>query len=36
LKPATPRQQNHANGLTRQVEMLAMVVPAVCGELGGL
>jgi anti-sigma factor RsiW len=35
-KPATPRQQNRANDLARQVEMLAMELPAVCGGLGGL
>ena len=35
-KPATPRQQNRANDLARQVEMLAMEMPAVCGGLGGL
>ena len=35
-KPVTPRQQNRANGLARQVEMLAMELPAVCGGLGGL
>jgi anti-sigma factor RsiW len=35
-KPATPRQQNRANDLARQIEMLAMELPAVCGGLGGL
>ncbi|HLZ90181.1 MAG TPA: zf-HC2 domain-containing protein [Candidatus Acidoferrum sp.] len=35
-KPATPRQQNRANDLARQVEVLAMELPAVCGGLGGL
>ena len=35
-KPAMPRQQNRANDLARQVEMLAMEMPAVCGGLGGL
>ena len=35
-KPATPRQQNRANDLARQVEMLAMEMSAVCGGLGGL
>jgi len=35
-KPATPRQQNRANDLARQAEMLAMEMPAVCGGLGGL
>jgi anti-sigma factor RsiW len=33
-KPATPRQQNRANDLTRQVEILAMELPVVCGRLG--
>ena len=35
-KPATPRQQNRANGLSRQIEMLAMELPGVCGGVGGL
>jgi anti-sigma factor RsiW len=35
-KPATPRQQNRANDLARQVEVLAMEMPGVCGGLGGL
>jgi len=35
-KPATPRQQNRANDLARQVEVLAIELPAVCGGLGGL
>ncbi len=35
-KPATPRQQNRANDLARQLEVLAMEMPAVCGGLGGL
>ncbi len=35
-RPATPRQQNRANDLARQGEMLAMEMPAVCGGLGGL
>jgi hypothetical protein len=35
-KPATPRQQNRANDLARQVEVLAMEMPAVCGGLGRL
>jgi anti-sigma factor RsiW len=35
-KPATPRQQNRANDLTRQVQMLAIALPAICGGLGGL
>jgi anti-sigma factor RsiW len=33
-KPATPRQQNRANDLARQVEVLAMEVPAVGGGFG--
>jgi hypothetical protein len=33
-KPATPRQQNRANDLARQVEILAMGLPGVCGGLG--
>jgi anti-sigma factor RsiW len=33
-KPATPRQQNRANDLARQVEILAMALPVVCGGLG--
>jgi anti-sigma factor RsiW len=32
-KPATPRQQNRANDLARQVEVLAMEMPAVGGGL---
>jgi len=35
-KPAMPRQQNRANDLARQVEVLAMEMPSVCGGLGGL
>jgi anti-sigma factor RsiW len=35
-KPATPRQQNRANDLARQVEMMAMEMPEVCSGLGGL
>jgi anti-sigma factor RsiW len=35
-KPATPRQQNRANDLARQIEVLAMELPAVCSGLGGL
>ncbi len=35
-KPAMPRQQNRANDLARQVEMLAMEMPVVCGGLSGL
>jgi hypothetical protein len=33
-KPATPRQQNRANDLARQVEILAMELPVVRGGLG--
>src|SRR6266404_9526415 len=35
-KPATPRQQNRANDLARQVQVLAMELPAVCGGRGAL
>jgi len=35
-KPAGPRQQNRANDLVRQIEVLAMEFPSVCGGLGGL
>jgi anti-sigma factor RsiW len=35
-KPAAPRQQNRANDLGRNIEMLAMELPAACGGLGGL
>jgi anti-sigma factor RsiW len=35
-KPAMPRQQNRANDLARQLEVLAMEMPGVCGGLGGL
>jgi anti-sigma factor RsiW len=35
-KPTTPRQQNRANDLARQVEVLALELPAVCGGLGGI
>src|SRR5712671_2370983 len=35
-KPATPRQQNRANDLTRHVQMLAIALPSLCGGLGGL
>src|SRR5882724_8635033 len=35
-KPAAPRQQNRANDLARQTEVLAMEFPAVCGGLGGI
>jgi hypothetical protein len=31
-----PRQQNRANDLARQLEVLAMEMPGVCGGLGGL
>jgi len=33
-KPVTPRQQNRANDLARQIEILAMELPGVCGGLG--
>ncbi len=36
-RPATPRQQNRANGLHREIEVLAMGIPALssqwCGQL---
>ena len=35
-KPAAPRQQNRANDLARQIEVLAMELPGVCGGRGGL
>jgi anti-sigma factor RsiW len=35
-KPATPRQQNRANDLTRHLQMLAIALPSLCGGLGGL
>src|SRR5882762_5647200 len=35
-KPTAPRQQNRANGLGRQIEVLAMEFPSVGGGLGGL
>jgi Putative zinc-finger len=35
-KPTTPRQQNRANDVARPVEVLALELPAICGELGGL
>jgi anti-sigma factor RsiW len=35
-KPAAPRQQNRANDLVRQMEVLAMELPPVFGGLGGL
>jgi len=34
-KPATPRQQNRANGIGRELEILATEVPAVSGQLCG-
>lgn len=33
-RPATPRQQNRANDLARQIEILAMGLPGVRGGLG--
>jgi anti-sigma factor RsiW len=33
-KPAAPKQQNRANDLMRQVEVLAVELPAFCGGLG--
>jgi anti-sigma factor RsiW len=33
-KPATPRQQNRANDVTRQMEVLAEVLPVWAGSLG--
>jgi anti-sigma factor RsiW len=35
-KPTGPRQQNRANDLGRNIEMLAMELPAAGGGLGGL
>jgi len=35
-KPIAPRQQNRANDLARQIEVMAMEFPSVCGGLGGL
>jgi anti-sigma factor RsiW len=35
-KPTTPRQQNRANDLARQMEILAAEMPLFCGKLGGL
>jgi anti-sigma factor RsiW len=35
-KPATPRQQNRANDLARQMEVLAAEMRLFCGKLGGL
>jgi anti-sigma factor RsiW len=34
-KPSSPRQQNRANGIGRQIEILAAEVPVVSGELCG-
>jgi anti-sigma factor RsiW len=34
-KPATPRQQNRANGIGRELEILAAEVPVVNGQLCG-
>lgn len=34
-KPATPRQQNRANGIGRELEILASEVPMACGQLCG-
>jgi anti-sigma factor RsiW len=34
-RPATPRQQNRANGLGRELEILAMEVPVVSSQLCG-
>jgi hypothetical protein len=34
-KPATPRQQNRANGIGRELEILAAEVPVVSGQLCG-
>ncbi len=35
-KPAPPRQQNRANDLARQIEVMAMELPGVCGGRGAL
>jgi anti-sigma factor RsiW len=35
-KPAAPRQQNRANDLARQIEVMAMELPGICGGRGGL
>jgi hypothetical protein len=35
-KPTVPRQQNRANDLIRQIEVLALEMPAACGGFGGL
>lgn len=34
-RPATPRQQNRANGLGRELEILATEVPVISGQLCG-
>lgn len=34
-RPATPRQQNRANGIGKEIEILATQVPVVSGELCG-
>ena len=34
-KPATPRQQNRANGIGREIEILASEVPMVSGQMCG-
>jgi anti-sigma factor RsiW len=34
-KPATPRQQNRANGIGREIEILAAEVPVVSGQFCG-
>jgi anti-sigma factor RsiW len=33
-KPAAPKQQNRANDLMRQIEVMAVELPAFCGGLG--
>ena len=35
-KPTAPRQQNRANDLVRQIEVLALELPVGCGRFGGL
>jgi len=35
-KPTAPRQQNRANDLVRQFEVLALELPVGCGRLGTL
>jgi anti-sigma factor RsiW len=32
-QPSTPRQQNRANGISRDLEVLALAMPAACGKL---